>query len=333
MKNKFLVLLVLLLALLPLQSALALKVVKPGADAYYLDTANVLSEETEGEIYFCNTLLKEKTGAEIAIVALDSIGGEDTYEYAYTLFNEWGIGSSKENNGFLLLMAIREDDYYALSGSGIDRIFTASVLGEMYDKYLEPDFAAKNYDAGARKFFEAVLAKYADYYNLELTPQDGIAAYNAYVASGNTLAGSTAVDGWEIESDNGSGFLGSLITWVIIIVLVFAVLGAGSKRRGGTFFFFAPRYRWGHPGVHHRPPHHGPGPHAGPHIHNSFSSGTHRRTTFSGGSSFGSGASRPTTRSSGFGGRSSFGGGRSGFGGGGFGGGRSSGGGAGRGRR
>lgn len=309
MKNKLLVLMALLLALLPMQSALALKVVKPGADAYYLDTANVLSESTEGEIYFCNTLLKEKTGAEIAIVALDSIGREDTYEYAYTLFNEWGIGSSKENNGFLLLMAIEEDDYYALSGSGIDRIFPASVLGEMYDKYLEPDFAAKNYDAGARKFFEAVLAKYSDYYNLDLTPQDGIAAYEAYVASGNTLAGASAPMEREVESDDG---FATMLMFIAILVLLYFVLRRNSSRGGAArtrsapiIFVNTPRHS-----SYHRPPH-----------------GHSPRSTGFGSSGFSSG------RSSFGGGRSSFGGGRSGFGGGSFGGGRSSGGGAGRGRR
>ena len=330
MKNKLLVLLVLLLALMPLQSALALKVVKPGDDAYYLDTANVLSEATEGEIYFCNTLLKEKTGAEIAIVALDSINGEDTYEYAYTLFNEWGIGSSKENNGFLLLMAIEEDDYYALSGSGVDRIFPASVLREFYDQYLEADFAAKNYDAGARKFFETVLAKYADYYNVDITPQDGVDAYNAYVASGNALAGSSAPEYYEDDSD-GSGIF-TLLGFIAILVLLVFVLCRGSfgrstsgGRRAPFVFISTPRRS-----SYYRPMHGpGPGPHPGPGGFNAppRSPGFNSRNIGS--------ASRPTTRSSGFGaGRSSFGGGgRSGFGGGGFGGGRSSGGGAGRGRR
>ena len=40
-------------------SALAANVVQPGADFYYLDTADVLSEQTEGEIFFCNQLLEK----------------------------------------------------------------------------------------------------------------------------------------------------------------------------------------------------------------------------------------------------------------------------------
>ena len=88
----------------------ATKVVEPGEDFYYLDTANVLSDETEGEIFFCNQLLYEQCGAQIVVAALDSIGRADIYEYAVEMGNSWGISSADKNNGFLLLMAIEEDD-------------------------------------------------------------------------------------------------------------------------------------------------------------------------------------------------------------------------------
>ena len=130
----------------------ATKVVEPGEDFYYLDTANVLSDETEGEIFFCNQLLYEQCGAQIVVAALDSIGRADIYEYAVEMGNSWGIGSADKNNGFLLLMAIEEDDYYAVPGRGLQKIFPASVLKDLYDDYLEADFAAKDYDAGARSF-------------------------------------------------------------------------------------------------------------------------------------------------------------------------------------
>ena len=169
MKRILLSLFALTLALLPLGGALAARdIVEPGVDFYYLDTADVLSAETEGLIYFNNKLLYEACGAQIVIAALDSIGGADIYEYAVEMGNSWGIGSEEEENGFLLLMTIEEDNYYALTGAGLRRIFPASTLKELYDDYLEADFAAGDYDAGARKFFTAVYDKVADYYNLDL---------------------------------------------------------------------------------------------------------------------------------------------------------------------
>ena len=180
MKRKLALLLALVLAFMLGSTALA--AVKPGEDFYYLDTANVLSEEAEGTIYFCNQLLYDACGGQIVVAALDSIGSEDIYDYSYELFNEWGIGSSEENNGFLLLMTIEEDNYYALTGSGVEGIFSSSELKKLFDKHLEPEFAKKNYEAGALAFFEAVLDKYIDRYNLDFSYADGEAKAKEYLA-------------------------------------------------------------------------------------------------------------------------------------------------------
>ena len=297
----------------------ASRVVQPGEDFYYLDTANVLSRETEGEIYFCNRLLEEACGAQIVVAALDSIGGADTFEYAVEMGNSWGIGSAKEENGFLLLMAIEEDDYYAVTGAGLQKIFPASVMKEYYD-VLEPDFAAKNYDAGARKFFEVVFDKIADYYNADVTVQDGVRAYAEFAASGAASFGDAQGGGAAAQSqeqhreDEGGGFFDTVLTLLIIVVIFWFLFGRRRGRRGGGVFFFPV---FGPPHHHHHPPHRDPhGPRNG--------GGPGRRPPMGGG----------------FGGGGSFGGGRGGggsFGGGSFGGGRGGGGGgfgggAGRGR-
>ena len=120
MKRRLSLVLALLLALCCVGAFAAINVVEPGEDFYYLDTADVLTEATEGEIYYSNVRLQEACGAQIVIVALDSIDGADTYDYASELYNSWGIGSSTDNNGLLLLMAIEEDDYYALPGAGFE---------------------------------------------------------------------------------------------------------------------------------------------------------------------------------------------------------------------
>ena len=113
---------VLALALLAMLCAPALaKTVSPGPDFYYLDNANVLSDELKGEIFFANKLLYDACGAQIVVVTVDSTGRDAIDDYAYELFNSWGIGDAAKNNGFLLLLAINDDDYYARTGSGLDR--------------------------------------------------------------------------------------------------------------------------------------------------------------------------------------------------------------------
>ncbi len=361
MKRWLTVLLACLMIFGCMQALAATNVVEPGKDFYYLDTANVLSEATEGEIYYSNVRLQEACRAQIVVVALDSIDGADTYDYALEMYNSWGIGSSEDNNGLLLLMAIQEDDYYALAGAGLESIFSSSELKKMYDRYLEDDFAAKDYDAGAKKFFEAAFDRVADYYNLTITTEDGIQDYENAVSGSESQAHSAAhaearsqhAAGGAPEPDDyheseGGGFMGTLLLVIVLLIII----GMISRIRGGAFWFWRPTFYWPIFGPRRRPPHHphrgGPGGPGGPGP-GSFGGGRPmgggpRPGGFGGGRPMG-GGSRPGGfgggrpmggggRSFGGGaGRSSFGGGggRS-FGGGAGGGGRSFGGGAGRGR-
>ena len=329
--KRFLALALAILLALGCTSALAAtRVVKPDDDFYYLDTADVLSEATEGEIYFSNVRLYEACGAQIVVAALDSIGSADIYNYASEIFDSWGIGSSKENNGLLLLMAVKEGRYYVLPGSGIESIFSASALKQMYDDYLQTDFAAGRYDAGARKFFEAAFEKIADYYNLSITPEDGIRDYHSFVSESNDVR---SEGNYGAQRSDGGGFISTLL----LILVLLATIGMLSRMRGGAFWFWRPTFFWPIFGPRRRPPRpprRGPGPwDGGPRGPMGGGFGGHGPRPPRGGS-FGGGS-----RGGGFGGASggggrSFGGGSrgGGFGGASGGGGRSFGGGAGNGR-
>lgn len=153
---------------------------EPTDDFWYLDQSDVLSDETEGEIFFANQRLYDACGAEIVVVAVDSTDGMAIDDYAYSLFNDWQIGGNTYR-GMLLLMAIEDDNYYAMPGTALSMYFDSATLGNMLEKHLEPDFAKKDYDAGAKAFFEAVYEKVVDDFNLNLSITDARADYNAFI--------------------------------------------------------------------------------------------------------------------------------------------------------
>ena len=75
--------------------------------AYALDKSGVLSAETENRIARYNQYLAESCGAQICVVTIptmDYVGYDDIENYAYDLFNAWGIGDKDEDNGVLLLL-------------------------------------------------------------------------------------------------------------------------------------------------------------------------------------------------------------------------------------
>ena len=337
-----------LAAVLALMCAPALaKVVNPGSDFYYLDNANVLGEELEGEIYFCNQLLEKACGAQIVVVTLDTTGTESIDDYAYDLMNKWGIGDADKENGLLILLAIGDDNYYVLPGTGLQSKLSAGYIGDYNDKYLEPDFAAKDYEAGVKKLFEALFARVSDTYDAGVTVQQGIAAYKQYVSVNAEPGGYggyewTGGEGRSRGSDDseGSGMFGLVIVLIIILVVIMAK--RSSRRRAvrrpvvsddvATMMMANQMLRNAQRTS--RPPHIIPTRTSPGYRPFSFGGSTSRPSRpssgFSGGSLFGGGSS--SSRSSGSSFRSSGSSRSSGFGGGHGGGGGTRGGGAGRGR-
>ena len=200
--------------------ASAITVVDPTADFYVADYANVLSDETEKYIIDMNRTLEEKTGGQVVVVTIEFLGGQPIEEYAYTLMNEWKIGSSELNNGLLLLLVTGEANYWAMSGSGIQISLTASLLAEYLNTYLEPDFSAQNYDAGVTKTFDQFLGWYERFYKVDLDT-DNAQGTQGSIAEPETESESPLEESHAIQK---GGIVGKIAGWFLVIVLVLAVV-------------------------------------------------------------------------------------------------------------
>ena len=151
----------------------ALALLSPTADFYVNDSAGVLDEATERQIVEQNDGLYAACGAQIVVVTVNDTEGLGTAEYAYQLGNEWGIGSSSENNGVLLLLSIGEQDYQCTTGSGLEDSLSTMTLSRILQEDLEPDFAAGDYDAGVQKTFDTLYRQVCAIYGLESGGQRG----------------------------------------------------------------------------------------------------------------------------------------------------------------
>lgn len=144
----------------------AVKVPQPSELFYVADYADVLSTETVDYIIAQNDALYSLTGAQVVVATVDFLDGAEIEDYAYTMFNEWGIGSKEKNNGVLLLLVIGEENYWAVQGKGLEDSLSSGVLGDLLYDYLEEDFAKGDYDAGVRKTFAALMDQMGKIYDL-----------------------------------------------------------------------------------------------------------------------------------------------------------------------
>lgn len=215
-----------LLALALPVAAFAASVPEPTADFYVNDYAGVLSDSTKSDIIEKNDGLYSATGAQIVVSVIQNTGGISMPQYAYEMANDWGVGSAEKDNGVLLLLSIGDDDYQCLQGSGLESLLPTTTLSRILQEELEPDFAAKNYDAGVRKTFAALYDEVCRIYGY-----DGGAGGTAPVPA-------PMPDG----EDEGFGDLLAtvigLALFLVLVIVLISVFTAPRRRR----YYDSPSY-------------------------------------------------------------------------------------------
>lgn len=268
-------------------------------DQCVVDDANVLSSSTVQTIQDLNTQLDASCkGAQIGVLTVDYTGSVSTEDYAVEAANTWGLGSSSENNGVLILLVMQspeyaDGDYYLTYGDGF-RNTTLAKQSSAIAQTMGDQFAARDYDGAVTTCARNVASTIADIYGVSL--------------SGSAGNGSTVQPGYQGGQSSGGSALTDILTLVVSVVLLIVII------RSMAYVFASPcGWLWCFGGP--RPPRRRRGPPPPP------PGGFYGGFGGMGGGSFGGGA-----------GRGGFGGGSFGGGFGGMGGGSSHGGGGGRGR-
>lgn len=151
---------------LPLYAMASDSVNESAGTVYVNDFADVLSDDTKADITKKSRALEELTGAQLVVVTVDFLGGEPIKDYTTDLFNKWQVGDSAKNNGLMLLLALGEEDYYAVQGKGLELDLSNTTISSVLKQYLETDFANGNYEAGVQKTYTQLLKKFEEIYGI-----------------------------------------------------------------------------------------------------------------------------------------------------------------------
>ncbi|MCE2928341.1 MAG: TPM domain-containing protein [Candidatus Caenarcaniphilales bacterium] len=90
---------------------------------------------------------------EIAIVVVDDFEGKEVNQYATELFNAWGIGSKKNNNGVLVLVKPTSNDdggrkVYISTGYGLESVLPDITCKKIISHIITPFFKSGSYYQG-----------------------------------------------------------------------------------------------------------------------------------------------------------------------------------------
>lgn len=235
-----------------------------GDDFYVLDTAYVLSSETQEQIVAYNIILEADCDEAQLVVVTVSYLDEDTELASLQLLNDWGVGSADESNGMLLLLVTEEHRGWLATGDGIDDVFTDSVAEQYLDRYFWDYIDADEFDAGVQSLAAALYDWFLDYYSVEDA---------GGVGQSEMLPEYGAPEYRDFDTQNNSGGSNMVAVIIVIVVVIWLLVASGRYRRmrgwgytGGfwpVFWFGGRRYNdWLR--QHGPAPRSAPGPRPGP---------------------------------------------------------------------
>lgn len=138
--------------------AITFSYTSPGKpNGFVNDFAGILKPETISLLNQKLERFSKDTGNEISVVTISKLEDETVETYAEKLFQEWGIGKAKEDNGLLLLVSLEDREMRIEVGYGLEPLITDIESGRIIREILVPAFQAKDYDGGIIRATETVI--------------------------------------------------------------------------------------------------------------------------------------------------------------------------------
>lgn len=163
---------VLFFTLLMLLSSVAAAAIPspPQEDIYLADFEGMVTEKDRQQILEIGRTLDHQFGAQVVVVTVDTLDGQDIESYANELFRAWGIGDREKNNGVLLLVAKGDRQFRIEVGYGLEEYITDGFAGEVLDGMKE-DFGNEFYSTAIIGAYGRLVNKIYEGYGEE-APED-----------------------------------------------------------------------------------------------------------------------------------------------------------------
>ena len=123
------------------------------------DFAGVISDDKKAEIQSKSQRLKDEYKTEIAVVTINSLEGEDVFDYSMKMARSWGIGS-KDNDirGLLILVAINERKTAFRTSRHIEGEIPDAVTAEI-SKAMNALFKSGDFGGGLSVGMDKILER------------------------------------------------------------------------------------------------------------------------------------------------------------------------------
>lgn len=136
--------------------------IAPGADIPFLsgrvtDNAEILTEGMRRTLTERLKSHEEKTGNQIAVLTVPSLGGANIEEYAISVFEAWKLGQKGKDNGVLVIVAPGDRRMRIEVGYGLESALTDLTAGRIIRNLMAPRFKKGDFDGGLEAAVNAII--------------------------------------------------------------------------------------------------------------------------------------------------------------------------------
>ena len=123
-----------------------------------VDNAEILKTETRRRIADELQAHEKRTGNQIAVLTVPTLGGESVEEYAVRVFEQWKLGRKGQDNGVLVVVVPQDRRMRIEVGYGLEGTLTDVAASRIIRDVMTPRFRSGDYDGGIARGVTAVVA-------------------------------------------------------------------------------------------------------------------------------------------------------------------------------
>jgi uncharacterized protein len=189
------------------------------ARQYVSDPENLIDPSSKAEMNRLLTQADKQLTAEVAVVALSSVGSIESKDFATELFNYWKVGKKEKDNGLLILLVMDQRKISFETGYGLEGVLPDVVCFRIIQDIMIPYVKQGQIGQGMVAGVQMVLQKLSD-----------PSAAREITVDQEALVAAERERQWKLIS-------GLLIAYVLISIVVLFLaayrLGRNGKRLAG----------------------------------------------------------------------------------------------------
>lgn len=183
---------------------------RPSPPTLVNDFANKLTAEQRQALEQKLVAYDDSTSNQIAIVILPTITDPGGMEYpieevGLKIIRDWGVGTRKNNNGVVIVIAIAEHKIRVETGYGLEGAIPDVTAKAIIDNDIAPYFREENYYRGLDNAVNSIIKAAAGEYK--------------------------APEGYRDRGNGGIG-LGKIIIAIIVLFIILSIFGGGGSNGG-----------------------------------------------------------------------------------------------------